>query len=77
MQGNLGLQILSTAAAAWHRLIAEDLHWGVGLNYVQCGPQGEPSVVHVEMEGPEPEEFLREIAPDFMTFLRMLEFEED
>gem|GEM_PF-561565 len=58
-------------------LIAEDLHWGVGLNYVQCGPQGEPSVVHVEMEGPEPEEFLREIAPDFMTFLRMLEFEED
>lgn len=58
-------------------LIAEDLHWGVGLNYVQCGPQGELSVVHVEMEGPEPEEFLREIAADFRAFLRMLEFEED
>ena len=58
-------------------LIAEDLHWGVGLNYVQCGPQGEPSVVHVEMECAKPESFLVEIAPDFMTFLRMLEFEED
>lgn len=54
-------------------LIAEDLHWGIGLNYVACGPQGEPSVVHVEMEGAEPENFLREIAPDFMTFLRALQ----
>lgn len=58
-------------------LIAEDLHWGVGLNYVACGPQGEPSVVHVEMEGGEADNFLLEIAPDFMTFLRMLELDED
>jgi hypothetical protein len=58
-------------------LIAEDLHWGIGLNYVACGPQGEPSVVHVEMECGEAEDFLQEIAPDFMTFLRMLEVDED
>ena len=55
-------------------LVAPDVHWGIGLNYIRCGRQGEPSVVHVEMEMPygEPKDVLTELAPDFMTFLRSL-----
>jgi len=53
-------------------LVAPEVHWGIGLNYIRCGRQGEPSVVHVEMEHPCPGEVLQECAPDFMTFLRRL-----
>ena len=54
-------------------LLCDELHWGIGLNYVRCGRQGEPSVVHVEMEDPQGgEQILDEIAPDFTSFLRML-----
>jgi len=53
-------------------LVAPEAHWGIGLNYIRCGRQGEPSVVHVEMEQPHPGEVLKELAPDFMTFLRGL-----
>jgi hypothetical protein len=34
-------------------LLGDELHWGIGLNYVRCGRQGQPSVVHVEMECPD------------------------
>jgi hypothetical protein len=55
-------------------LLGDDLHWGVGLNYVRCGRQGNPSVVHVEMEcARSGAEILTELAPDFMSFLGMLE----
>ena len=54
-------------------LLSDDLHWGIGLNYVRCGRQGEPSVVHVEMEGSNSGgEILMELAPDFPAFLGML-----
>lgn len=49
---------------------------GIGLNYVECGPQGETPVVHVEMEGGIAEGLLEELAPDFLSFLRML-YEDD
>ena len=59
-------------------LLGDELHWGIGLNYVRCGRQGQPSVVHVEMECPDPGgQILTELAPDFLTFLRMLYVEED
>ena len=54
-------------------LLADDVHWGIALNYVRCGRQGEPSIVSVEMESPRAgKDILDEIAPDFMSFLGML-----
>jgi hypothetical protein len=58
-------------------LLGDELHWGIGLNYARCGRQGQPSVVHVEMECPDAgEKVLTELAPDLLTFLRMLYVEE-
>jgi hypothetical protein len=59
-------------------LLCDDLHWGIALNYVRCGREGEPSVVHVEMEclntgG----EILAELAPDFLTFIKMLDKDDE
>jgi hypothetical protein len=59
-------------------LLGHEVHWGIGLNYVRCGRQGEPSAVHVEMECPDTgREILTELAPDFLTFLRMLYVDDD
>ncbi|MFC1597361.1 SMI1/KNR4 family protein [Planctomycetota bacterium] len=52
--------------------VAPDVHDGIALNYIKCGRQGEPSVVHVEMEDPPPRQVLTELAPDFVAFLKML-----
>jgi len=57
--------------------VAPEVHDGIALNYIKCGRQGEPSVVHVEMEEPLLAEVLKEVAPDFMTFLKMLYRESD
>ena len=54
-------------------LLEDRVHWGIALHYVRCGRQGEPSVVHVEMEGSATgDQIFTEIAPDFLAFLRML-----
>jgi hypothetical protein len=54
-------------------LLGDDLHWGIALNYVRSGRQGEPSVVHVEMEAiRNGDQILTEIAADFLGFLKML-----
>lgn len=54
-------------------------HELVMLDYRECGPQGEPQVVHVDQEG---DYRITEVAPDFETFVRGLVsgeeyFEED
>ncbi len=59
-------------------LLADEVHWGIGLNYLRSGRQGEPSVVHVEMECADTgAAILNELAPDFLAFLRMLYVESD
>jgi hypothetical protein len=45
-------------------------HDTVMLDYSECGPQGEPRVIHVETECAEPEVLI--LAPDFETFVRGL-----
>jgi hypothetical protein len=45
-------------------------HDTVMLDYSECGPQGEPRVIHVETERAEPEVLV--LAPDFETFVRGL-----
>jgi hypothetical protein len=46
-------------------------HDTIMLDYSECGPQGEPRVIHVETEtGDAPA--VRVLAPDFETFLRGL-----
>lgn len=49
-------------------------HEMLALDYRACGPQGEPSVVHVDQEG---DYRITEVAPDFASFVRGLLTEED
>jgi hypothetical protein len=49
-------------------------HELVMLDYRECGPQGEPKVVHVDQEG---DYRITEIAPDFESFVRGLVSSED
>ncbi|WP_407569206.1 SMI1/KNR4 family protein [Deinococcus altitudinis] len=48
-------------------------HDMVALDYRECGPQGEPCVVHVDQEGDYEVTWL---APDFATFIAQLQPEE-
>jgi hypothetical protein len=45
-------------------------HDTVMLDYSECGPEGEPRVIHVETECDEPQILV--LAPDFDTFVRGL-----
>ena len=48
-------------------------HDAIMLDYSECGPQGEPRVIHVDVEMPEGEEPVRTfLAKDFETFVRGL-----
>ncbi|MFB8277737.1 SMI1/KNR4 family protein [Nocardia colli] len=49
-------------------LLAGDGHWWVGLDYRNCGPQGEPSVAFFDAD----RENSVILAPDFETFVRGL-----
>ena len=44
-------------------------HDMVALNYRDCGPDGEPTIVHVDQED---DYLITEIAPDFGSFIRGL-----
>lgn len=57
---NIGIYIAATPSGG-HELI--------GLDYRECGPQGEPSVLHIDQEEDYKETFL---APDFESFIRGL-----
>lgn len=61
----IGVGIADTPSAG-HELIM--------LDYRECGPQGEPSVAHVDQEG---DYRITTIAPDFATFVRGLITEEE
>jgi hypothetical protein len=45
-------------------------HDGIMLDYTACGRDGEPRVIHVDVEGDEPQ--VRVLAPDLEAFLRGL-----
>jgi hypothetical protein len=48
-------------------LLCGDGHWWVALDYRQCGPEGEPSVVYVDVECDPIEDV--QLAPTFSVFL--------
>lgn len=62
---DIGISIANTPSAG-HEMIM--------LDYRQCGPQGEPRVVHVDQEA---DYRITEVAPDFATFIRGLVSEEE
>ena len=49
-------------------------HEMLAFDYRECGPEGEPTVVHVDQEG---DYRVTLVAPDFATFIRSLITEED
>lgn len=56
-------------------VLSAEGHWWWGLDYRQCGPQGEPSVIHVECEcvdAENQEARVTTVAPCFMAFIQML-----
>ncbi|MGE9762651.1 SMI1/KNR4 family protein [Pseudomonas sp. PDM20] len=62
---DIGIGIANTPSAG-HEMIM--------LDYRQCGPQGEPRVVHVDQEA---DFAITEVAPDFATFIRGLVSEDE
>lgn len=53
-------------------MIWSDGHTALFLDYRACGPQGEPSVVFVDMEGDDEEGEIVPLAPNFEAFVRGL-----
>lgn len=53
-------------------MIWSDGHTALFLDYRACGPQGEPEVVFVDMEGDDEEGEIVPLAPNFEAFVRGL-----
>ena len=50
-------------------LLAGDVHWWVGLDYRDCGTEGEPEVINIENETLDEETRIRRSAESFDRFL--------
>jgi hypothetical protein len=54
-------------------VISSDGHTAFMLDYSDCGEEGEPTVIWIDVEsGKDDEPYVAELAPDFATFLEQL-----